>query len=86
MALVTQGTAKGLEDALLVVDGDPSTDVTLLADRSKLSSVISRGRCVDLDRPWPTRAPLPDERVASWARDILTRERAGLPGPMGRLP
>ncbi|HUW01196.1 MAG TPA: amidohydrolase family protein [Acidimicrobiales bacterium] len=68
---------------LLVVDGDPSTDVTILADRSKLSAVISRGRSVELERPWPTRSSLPDERVASWARDILTRERAGLPGPMG---
>ncbi len=41
---------------LLVVDGDPSTDVTILADRSKLSAVISRGRSVELDRPWPTRS------------------------------
>jgi cytosine/adenosine deaminase-related metal-dependent hydrolase len=69
--------APGNAADLLVVDGDPSTDVTVLADRSRLNQVMSRGRLVDLARPWPTRAPLPDERVAVWANDILTRERAG---------
>ena len=72
--------APGAAADLLVVDGDPSTDVTILADRRKLEAVISRGRPVDLDRPWPERGPLPDERVAVWADEILTRERAGLDG------
>ena len=63
---------------VLVVDGDPSTDVTVLADRRNLRAVISRGCAVDLSRPWPERGPVPDERVASWAEQVLTRERAGL--------
>ncbi len=66
---------------LLVVDGDPTVDVTILGDRRNLDAVISRGRRVDLSRPWPARDPLPDERVASWSREVLTRERAGLDGP-----
>ncbi len=57
---------------VLVVDGDPSTDVTVLGDRSNLRHVISRGRLVELDRPWPTRRPLPGEKVGQWAADLLT--------------
>jgi imidazolonepropionase-like amidohydrolase len=72
--------AEGYVADLLVVDGDPSRDVTVLADRDNLRAVISRGRPVDLDRPWPERGPLPDERVAAWAQDVLTRERAGYGG------
>ena len=52
-----------------------------LGDRRNLAAVIARGRSVDLDRPWPERGPLPDERVAVWADAVLTRERAGLDGP-----
>ena len=29
------------------------------------------------------RGPLPDERVAVWAEEVLTRERALQPGPSG---
>ena len=61
---------------LLVVDGDPSLDVTVLADRNNLRRVVSRGGFVDLDRPWPERAPIPGERVRSWASSILTQEVA----------
>jgi len=66
---------------LLVVDGDPASDVRVLADRRNFGAVISRGRTVDLDRPWPERRLLPDERVGNWASEVLTRERAGLVGP-----
>ena len=70
--------APGCVADLLVVDGDPSLDVTVLADRRNLRAVISRGQPVDLDAPWPERGPLPDERVAGWAEEVLTRARAGL--------
>jgi imidazolonepropionase-like amidohydrolase len=73
--------AEGCGADLLVVDGDPAADVTVLGDRRNLAAVIARGRSVDLDRPWPERGPLPDERVAVWADAALTRERAGLDGP-----
>jgi len=74
--------AEGCVADLLVVDGDPAQDVTVLADRRNLHAVISRGRPVDLDRPWPERGPLPDEHVAGWAQSVLTREAAGLDGPV----
>jgi len=68
--------APGMLADVIVVDGDPSRDVRLLQDRSLLKAVISRGRPVDLSRPWPSRQRLPGEKVANWATDILTYERA----------
>jgi imidazolonepropionase-like amidohydrolase len=61
---------------LIVVDGRPDDDVRVLQDRSRLRHVISRGCSVDLDRPWPTKARLPGEKVGNWAAEILTWERA----------
>lgn len=57
---------------VIVVDGDPSTDVTVLGDRSRLRHVFSRGRPVDLDRPWPERDRLPMESVGTWSDRLLT--------------
>lgn len=59
--------AAGFVGDVLVVDGDPAVDVTVLSDRSNLCEVISRGERVDLDRPWPERRLLPGERVSNWA-------------------
>ena len=69
--------ASGMAADVLVVDGDPAADVTVLADRANLRSVISRGQLVDLDRPWPTRAPIPGEKVANWAASLLTSDLIG---------
>jgi imidazolonepropionase-like amidohydrolase len=68
--------APGAAADVLVVDGDPSHDVTVLGDRTNLRHVISRGVPVDLDRPWPERRPLPGEKVGQWAAEPLTWERA----------
>ncbi len=68
--------AEGAAADLLVVDGDPSTDVTVLADRSRLRAVVSRGRLVDVARPWPERRPLPGEKVGTWSAELLTQEAA----------
>jgi imidazolonepropionase-like amidohydrolase len=57
---------------VLVLAADPSSDITVLADRSNIRSVISKGAAVDLDRPWPSRDPLPGERVGAWATQPLT--------------
>ncbi|MCB1002692.1 MAG: amidohydrolase family protein, partial [Acidimicrobiales bacterium] len=57
---------------VIVVDGDPATDVSVLGDKRRLRHVFSRGRAVDLDRPWPTRAPLPGEKVGTWSTELLT--------------
>jgi len=68
--------APGMLADVIVVDGDPASDVRVLQDRSRLKAVISRGRLVDLSRPWPSRHRLPGEKVANWATDILTYELA----------
>jgi imidazolonepropionase-like amidohydrolase len=68
--------APGAAADVLVVDGDPAADVTVLGDRSRLRHVFSRGRPVGLDRPWPTRGPLPMEKVGNWSTELLTWERA----------
>ena len=67
--------AEGYRADVLVVDGDPSVDVTVLQDRSKLRAVISRGAAVDLSQPWPERGRLAGEKVANWADDILTWDK-----------
>jgi imidazolonepropionase-like amidohydrolase len=75
-----QGTigvvADGAAADLLVVDGDPTADVRALADRTNLRAVISRGRVVDLARPWPERRALPGEKVGQWSAELLTQEAA----------
>lgn len=68
--------APGMLADVLVVDGDPSKDVRVLQDRTRLKAVISRGRSVDLSRPWPSRGRIPGEKVGNWATDTLTYERA----------
>ena len=57
---------------LLVIDGDPSSDISVLGDRRRLRHVFSRGRAVNLDRPWPERRPLAGEKVGQWATQPLT--------------
>ena len=64
--------AEGAAADVLVVDGDPASDVRVLGDRTNLHAVISRGRPVDLDRPWPERRPLPGEKVGMWSAELLT--------------
>jgi len=74
--------AEGCRADVLVVDGDPAADITVLQDRSRLRAVISRGEPVDLDVPWPQRRRVPGEKVGNWAAEILTYERArGIAGP-----
>lgn len=71
--------AEGWLADVLVVDGDPSKDVRILQDRSRLAAVISRGRLVDLTAPWPERRRIPGEKVGNWAADVLTYDRAFAP-------
>ena len=57
---------------VIVVDGDPTADIRILSDRSRLRHVISRGVPVELAGPWPERRPLPGERVGMWSAQPLT--------------
>ncbi len=68
--------APGAAADVLVVDGDVANDVSVLGDRSRLRHVFSRGRAVDLNRPWPERKPLPGEKVANWSARPLTWDLA----------
>ena len=68
--------AQGYRADLLVVNGSPADDVTLLQERSNLHAVISRGEPVDLTQPWPARRKIAGEKVGNWAAEILTFERA----------
>jgi imidazolonepropionase-like amidohydrolase len=48
---------------ILVVDGDPLRDITVLADRRRLAMIIQNGRPVDTSGPWPERKVWPYERT-----------------------
>ncbi len=61
---------------MLVVDGDPSSDITVLQDKSRLSEVICRGVRTDLTAPWPQHGPIPGWKVGQWAGEVLTWDRA----------
>ena len=61
---------------VIVVDGDPLRDIRVLNDRTRMRSVISRGRMVDLDRPWPEWTPVKGSKVGAWAAMSLTHEVA----------
>lgn len=67
--------AEGMRADVLVVDGDPTQDISVLGDRRNLRQVISRGRTVDLSGPWPERSPLAGERDGFWSAEPLTWER-----------
>ena len=66
----------GYRADVIIVEGRPDDDVRILQDRTKIRHVISRGRQVDLQRPWPTRLRLPGEKVSNWAQGILTYDIA----------
>jgi imidazolonepropionase-like amidohydrolase len=73
----TVGTIEpGRRADVLVLDGDPTRDVTILGDRSRFRHLWCRGLEVDLTRPWPVRTLLRGERVQPWAAVPLTWELA----------
>lgn len=56
---------------VLVLDGDPSRDITVLGDKSRFRYLFKGGRSVDLT-PLPDRVPRPEEQVLSWSAVPLT--------------
>eukprot|EP01065_Artemidia_motanka_P027047 TRINITY_DN32283_c0_g1_i1.p1 TRINITY_DN32283_c0_g1~~TRINITY_DN32283_c0_g1_i1.p1 ORF type:complete len:496 (+),score=168.99 TRINITY_DN32283_c0_g1_i1:62-1489(+) len=61
---------------VLVVDGDPTKDVGVLSKKECLSAVVSKGKLVDLDQPWPERLPMPGEKIGQWSSQPLTYQLA----------
>lgn len=79
IALEQQGEVGTLEPGrradVLIVDGDPSTDVSILGDRSRLRAVYCRGKSVELGK-LPERKPLKGERTMHWSAVPLTWDLA----------
>ncbi|MED5265342.1 MAG: amidohydrolase family protein [Actinomycetota bacterium] len=61
---------------VIIIDGDVTSDITMLNDKSRLNEVISRGSRVDLSGPWPEHGSIPGWKVGNWAAEILTWEKA----------
>jgi imidazolonepropionase-like amidohydrolase len=62
----------GMLADVIVVDGDPLSDIRILNDRHRLVEVICRGERVDLDRPWPEHAPISQFKIGQWSEEVLT--------------
>jgi len=67
---------EGMLADVIAVDSDPVQDVRVLNDRRRLKHVISKGRKIDLDVPWPTRGPFAGEKVGNWTKQPLTWDLA----------
>lgn len=61
---------------LLLVDGDPTADITMLNDKSRFAEIVSRGSRVDVSMPLAECEPIKGWKVANWADEPLTWERA----------
>lgn len=68
---------------LLVVDGDPLRDISVLADRTRLALILQGGRPVDTAGPWPTRRVWPYERVMMLSHRITREAVAARTGGRG---
>jgi imidazolonepropionase-like amidohydrolase len=62
---------------LIVVDGDPTKDVTVLGRPGAIRHLFKAGEPVDLETPLPDRAPLPGWRVSSYSTEAATRSAVG---------
>lgn len=59
----------------ILVDGDPSSDVTVLGERERIRAVYVGGESMDIS-PLPERQPISGWRTSQYSDGILTRERA----------
>jgi imidazolonepropionase-like amidohydrolase len=68
---------------LLLIDGDPSKDVTVIGRRDKLRMVMKGGKSIDLTRTDPERTPLPEWRVHEFgsilSKEVVSAARGGKP-------
>lgn len=72
---------------LIVVDGDPSRDITVLGKRDKIRMVMLGGRSVDLARTEPERLPMPEWRTHDFghilSKSVVEQARARAAGASG---
>jgi imidazolonepropionase-like amidohydrolase len=68
---------------LIVVDGDPSRDITVLGRRDKLRMVMLGGKSIDLTRTEPERKPMAEWRTHDFGsiltQSIVQQARGGKP-------
>ena len=67
--------ASGYRADVLILDSDPSKNVSLLSDKSTFRHLFCRGKQVDLS-PMPARSMFRGEQTSSWSEIALTREVA----------
>ena len=67
--------AAGYRADVLVLDGDPSKDISLLGDKNLFRHLFCRGKNIDLS-PIEPRAMLRGEQASGWSDVALTREIA----------
>jgi imidazolonepropionase-like amidohydrolase len=65
------GVAPGMLADLLVVDGDPSKDITILQDKEKIEVIIADGEIVEIDRQFESWA---NDRSLTYANMNLTQD------------
>ena len=85
LALRMEGQVGTLEAGrladLIVVDGDPTRDISVLGQRDKLKMVMLGGKPVNLAHTEPERKPIPEWRVhdfgSTLTKSVVERARAG---------
>jgi cytosine/adenosine deaminase-related metal-dependent hydrolase len=77
------GVAPGMLADLLVVDGDPSRDITILQDRSRIAHIVLDGELVEVD---PEVESWGHERSLTYAAANLTQELLAQAQGNGRPP
>ena len=72
---ITGVVAEGYKADLLVLDGDPSADISILGDKQRFRHLWCRGRKVDLT-PVPPRDHLNGEKISAWSSVPVTWDLA----------
>ena len=70
---------QGMIADVLIVDGDPVADITILQDRSRISSVIKEGVPLDLASLRRDRRAMPYEKFHPYALQPLTADKVRRP-------
>ncbi len=80
VALRLEGETGAIEEGrladLIVLDGDPSSDVAILGERSRIRHVFIGGEAVPLESPYPERRNPPGWRVSHYGDRILNYDFA----------